>query len=305
MQALSFGEILWDIIDAKEHIGGAPLNLASHLAQMGEDTAMVSAVGADERGRKAVERLQALGIDDSCVSTAKERDTGVVLVELDERGSPSYDIRENSAWDYIHPTPQQLEYLRRRSWDVFCFGTLAQRSEENRRSIERVIEAASPRELFFDVNLRLEYFTKEILSRSIDWASILKLNDEELPVVSRLLFDQVLPDERFCKRMRAERQVHTVCITRGKEGASVYRGSEQHHVPVVPVKVVDTVGAGDSFSAAFLHGLLKTGDAKSSIELAVLVSSYVASKSGAVPEYDESISKAIEELGGESTRPGL
>ncbi len=304
MQALSFGEILWDIIEAKEHIGGAPLNLASHLVQMGENAAMVSAVGSDERGRKALNRLRALGIDDSCVVTAKERDTGVVMVELDERGSPSYDIRENSAWDYIDPAPEQLEYLRRRSWDVFCFGTLAQRSEENRRSIERVIEAASPREVFFDVNLRLEYFSKEILSRSIDWASILKLNDEELPVVSRLLFDQVLPDERFCRRMMEERQVHTVCITRGKEGATVYRGSERYHVPVLPVKVVDTVGAGDSFSAAFLHGLLKTGDVRGSLELAVLVGSYVASKSGAVPEYDENLKREIKELGGRGDRIG-
>ena len=310
MRALSFGEILWDIIEGNEHLGGAPFNLASHLAQMGADSVLVSAVGDDDRGRRALEIASKHGMETGFIGTDGELETGTVLVELDEHGSPAYDIREHVAWDRIDPTSAQLSRLKRRTWDVLTFGTLAQRSEHNRDVLDRIAEAASPRECFFDVNLRLDYYDEEVVRRSMEKASILKLNNEEVPEISRLLYGEEVLDREFCERTEKEWDVHTTCITRGKQGASVYRSGEYYHIPVVPVKVADTVGAGDSFSAAFLYGLFTTGEVKKSGDLAALVSSFVASRNGAVPAYDEPVRKAIYRLtresreqrsGGEST----
>ncbi len=293
MQALTFGELLWDVIEGKEYIGGAPFNLASHLAQMGADSAFVSAVGDDERGRKAKELAAEHGVETEYIGTDGELETGIVLVELDEKGSPTYDIREGSAWDRIVLSEDQFDLLRRREWDVCSFGTLAQRSEENRKMLHRMVKAAEPKELFYDVNLRLDYYGKDVIADSLNLATILKLNDEEVPEVSRLLYGEKVLDRGFCERMEKDFGIHTTCITRGKLGASICWRGEYFHVPVVPIQVADTVGAGDSFSAAFLYGYFTSGDVKKAGNLASLVSSYVASKKGAIPSYDEPVTKAI------------
>ena len=296
MQALTFGELLWDVIEGKEYIGGAPFNLASHLAQMGADSAYVSTVGEDERGRKAREIAAEHGVEIDYIGIDAELETGIVLVELDEKGSPTYDIREDSAWDRISLNDEQLDRLRRRKWDVFSFGTLAQRTEENRRMLRRIVEAAAPEELFYDVNLRLDYYGKDVITESLQLATILKLNDEEVPEVSRLLYGEKVLDRAFCERMEKDFGIHTTCITRGKQGASICWRGEYFHVPVVPIQVADTVGAGDSFSAAFLYGYFTTGDVRKAGNLASLVSSYVASKKGAIPAYDEPVRKAIQRV---------
>lgn len=296
MNALSFGEILWDVIEGKEHIGGAPFNLASHLAMMGADSAIISAIGDDKRGKRALEKAVAHGIDTRFLNTEKSVETGIVKVELDENGSPSYDIKEGSAWDYIELSEEQLQQLSVSTWDVFTFGTLAQRSTQNRRILQNIIEAAEPGEIFFDVNLRLDYFNREIIADSLRNATILKLNDDEVPIVSKLLYGEKVLDRAFCERMEKEWGIHTTCITRGKRGASVCCRGHYNNVPIVPVEVADTVGAGDSFSAAFLYGYFTTGDVKRAVNLASLVSSFVASKNGAIPAYDEAVEKAVERI---------
>lgn len=293
MKALSFGEVLWDIIEGEEYIGGAPFNLASHLARMGVDSAMISAVGNDERGKRALEIAGKHGVETAFVNTDENAETGTVLVSLDEKGSPSYDIREDSAWDRISLPRDKMEKLRRRKWDVFTFGTLAQRMQNNRDVLKTVIDAAGPKELFYDVNLRLHYYSEEIIADSLRYATILKLNDDEVPLVSELLYGRKILDRSFCEKMEKDWGVHTTCITRGKEGASVCSRGEYFHVPVVPVRVVDTVGAGDSFSAAFLFGYFVSQDVHKAADLASIVSSFVASMSGAIPAYDEPVRKAI------------
>ncbi|MFP4180350.1 MAG: carbohydrate kinase family protein [Spirochaetaceae bacterium] len=301
MNALSFGEILWDVIEGKEHIGGAPFNLASHLAMMGADSAIISAVGDDKRGKKALEKAVEYGIDTRFINTEKSVNTGIVEVELDKGGSPSYDIKEDSAWDFIELSPEQLQQLSSSKWDVFTFGSLAQRSEQNRLVLEKIIEAAAPTELFFDVNLRLDYYNREIIADSLRNATILKLNDDEVPVVSRLLYGEKVLDRAFCERMEREWGIHTTCITRGEKGSSVFCRGHYSRVPIVPVEVADTVGAGDSFSAAFLYGYFTTGDVKRAINLASLLSSFVASKNGAIPAYDEPVRKAVERISREGS----
>lgn len=296
MKTLAFGEILWDVIDGKEHIGGAPFNLASHLARLGADSAIVSALGDDGRGKRALEMLRSMGLRSSFVGIADGLPTGVVMVELDGAGKPTYDIREGSAWDRIELSRAQLKAIGREEWDILACGSLAQRTEHNRKSLRILLEAAAPKDVFFDVNLRLDYFSVEILRETLDLTSILKLNDEEVPVVSDLVLGKKLGDIEFCRVIEEDWKIHTIAITRGRDGASVYKGDRYIHVPVVDVSVVDTVGAGDSFSAAFLYGLHRTGDILVAAELASQVSSFVAGSAGAIPDYSEDLLDAINRL---------
>ncbi len=296
MNAISFGEVLWDVIENEEYIGGAPFNLAGHLAQMGADAALVSAVGMDERGRKAVEKARGYGLHTEFISEHSEAPTGVVHVTVDEKGSPSYDIQEGAAWDDIRLTEEQERRLSETSWDVLTFGTLAQRTPENRTTLARVIEASGAKEVFYDVNLRLDYYNERVLRQSLEYATILKLNNEEVAEVGRLVLGETPEGEEFCRRMEKEWDLKVVIITRGGRGASIYHRGEYFHVPVVDVSVRDTVGAGDSFSAAFLYGFFVAENLHIAANLAALVSSYVASSSGAVPAYDEPVRKAIERV---------
>lgn len=301
MKTLAFGEVLWDIIDGQEYIGGAPFNLASHLAEMGADSAMVSAVGKDDRGVRALAAVKEKGVIDSFIAAQGELPTGIVEVELDSAGKPTYVIREGSAWDSIELSDSQLKAIESEEWDIVAFGSLAQRTGGNRNALTKVLEAAAPKEVFCDVNLRLEYYSKEIISQSLEHASILKLNDEEVPIISNLLYGKEILDRRFCEKMAEDWSIHTTAVTRGKDGASVYRAGRYIHVPVIDVKVVDTVGAGDSFSAAFLFGLFYTDDIEKAANLASLVSSFVASHSGAIPVYDAPVKKAIKRVYREAT----
>ncbi len=301
MKTLAFGEVLWDIIRGNEYIGGAPFNLASHLAEMGVDSAMVSAVGDDERGVRALQAVKQKGVNDRFIATQPDRSTGTVEVQLDEAGKPTYDIREGSAWDSIALSDSQMKAIAADRWDMLAFGSLAQRTENNRRVLAEVLKAAAPKEVFCDVNLRLDYYSKEIIAQSLEHCTILKLNDEEVPIISDLLYGREILDRAFCDKMSEDWGIHTTAITRGKDGASVGRGNKYIHVPVIDVSVVDTVGAGDSFSAAFLFGLYYTDDIEKAANLASLVSSFVASESGAIPEYDEPVRKAIERVHREAT----
>jgi fructokinase len=301
MRTLAFGEVLWDIIKGKEYIGGAPFNVASHLAEMGADSAMVSAVGKDDRGVRALKAVREKGVIDKFIIAHTHLPTGIVAVELDSAGKPTYDIREGSAWDSIELSDSQMKAIETAEWDIVAFGSLAQRTERNRKTLAQVLAAASPKEIFCDVNLRLDYYSKEIILQSLEHASILKLNDEEVPVISNLLYGKEILDCDFCAKMAEDWSIHTTAITRGKDGASVCRGDHYIHVPVIDVSVVDTVGAGDSFSAAFLFGLFYTDDIEKAANLAALVSSFVASESGAIPLYDEPVKKAIERVHREAT----
>jgi fructokinase len=296
MKSLAFGEILWDVIDGKEHIGGAPFNLSAHLARMGTEAAIVSSLGKDGRGERAMEILKSMGLRSSFVKINEDLPTGVVLVEIDGAGKPTYDIKEGVAWDRIELGDEQIEEIRGETWDVLVCGSLAQRTEYNRKSLRALLEAAAPREVFFDVNLRLDYFSAAILKETMERTSILKLNDEEVPVVSGLVLGKELKDREFCEAIESEWGIHTTAITRGGQGASVYQGDRYVHVPAAPVDVVDTVGAGDSFSAAFLYGLHKTGDILKAAEFAVKLSSFVAGSQGALPPYSGEILETLSRL---------
>jgi len=296
MKVLAFGELLWDIIDGVEHIGGAPFNMAAHLSKMGAEAGMVSAVGRDKRGTRALEEVRRLGIRTDLIAETAQFPTGIVNVEVDAHGKPTYEIREGSAWDRIELDAGQMKTVSEETWDIAAFGTLAQRTSYNREVLKKVLEGAAPKEVFFDVNLRLEYYNAGILEDSLNAATILKLNDEEVPVISKLVFGREIPDEDFCRTIEKERGIPTTVLTRGKQGALVYHRGTIIHVPIIDVPVADTVGAGDSFSAGFLYGYFQTGDAGKGARLAAELSSFVASRSGAIPSYNEHIEGVVRNI---------
>ncbi|ADK80721.1 carbohydrate kinase family protein [Sediminispirochaeta smaragdinae] len=285
IHALAFGEILWDIIDNEPHIGGAPFNLAAHMAALGGEVSIASAVGKDRLGSAALEEVKHLGIDNSFINIHPQLATGTVPVSLDAQGKPEYEIVENVAWDAITLSDAALEAISKRNWDLFVFGTLAQRSKENRQVLRELVDHSNAGERFFDVNLRLSYYSAKILHDSLMLTTILKLNDEEVPIVSDALFSRTMREEEFCKAIFDTFPVRMICITKGKDGSTLFDGKMRYDEPIVDIPVVDTVGAGDSFSAAFLTAYLKGLTKAKALRFASRLSSFVAGSSGAVPAY--------------------
>jgi len=240
-RVVSFGEILFDVIGGVPYLGGAPLNLAAHLRKQGAETTLISAVGNDPLGRDALEQIGKLGLDTGTIAVLDGFPTGTVTVLLDERKVAAYDFAMDTAYDHI-PVPGFDTEV-----DLFCFGTLAQRSPESRGTLARLREMLDCL-FFYDVNLRQDFYSKEIIEESLYSADIVKLNEDEFPVLAAMFG---LPDDP--EELRRRFGLQMVLLTLGPEGCDLYSSGGVIHSPAVPVKVVSTVGAGDSFSAAFLY----------------------------------------------------
>jgi len=296
MKAISFGEILWDIIENKAHIGGAPFNLTAHLAKMGMRSYIISALGDDDLGHQAMDKVKSFNMNDSYISVLKKYPTGTVDVELTGDGMPTYIIHEDTAWDNIVLTKEQLNKLSSENWDVFCFGTLAQRTESNRKLLFETLENISAKHIFYDVNLRQEYYRKEWIETSLHKSTIVKVNDEEAVFLSKQLFNKEMPEKDFAEKLSNKYNIELVCITRGGEGVAIYHNNNFIEIPSVKVKVADTVGAGDSFSAGFLYAYLSGKNPQEAANFAVKVGGFVASSFGAIPDYSGNIKKEIDNL---------
>ena len=267
---MAFGEILWDIIDGVPHIGGAPFNFAAHVAKCGLTSSIVSSVGNDDLGRRAKERVAALGVDGALVSVHPTLPTGTVNVTL-ENGIPSYEIVKPVAWDEIRADVALLPPPR-----AFYFGSLAQRSSVSSETLARLLEAVSSSLVFFDVNLRQKFWSKEQIEDCLGRTDILKVNDEERATLG------FSTEQLFATYPRLK----TVIETRGADGCAVWsRDGEAFTSPAIPDgPVVDTVGAGDSFSAAFLSAVLDGKDLRTAAEEGNRRAGTVAARSGAIPE---------------------
>ena len=296
MKTLLFGEILWDIIDSKPYIGGAPFNLAAHLTKMGLESTLISSVGRDALGREALKEAKKRGIDSTFIRVHPHLPTGIVEVSLDERGHPTYLIKENVAWDNIILDQDSIDSLTKTKWEIFCFGTLAQRTNENRELLGQIISWAHPHHIFYDVNLRQNYYKKEWIEKSLCQSSIVKLNDREALIISELLFGQTLKQENLAELICQEYDPSIICITHGKNGSSVYRNGKLEKVAGINGPVADTVGGGDSYSAGFLFSYLCGASIYEAAEFAEIVGNFVVSQSGAVPKYPRWLGKEIENL---------
>lgn len=290
MKLLSFGAVLWDIIEGTPHIGGAPFNLAAHAARLGIESYLVSAVGDDELGRRAIAEIRGQRVRDELVRTA-HAPTGVVDVVVDAHGKPTFTIRRPAAWDMIDLTGKDLSRIASLNFDVVCFGSLEQRAAVTNRSLRSLVEA-TPAKRFCDINLRAPFYDREKVEWSLAHADILKLNDDEARIIAHLLRQRLTGLEEFCKWVTRSFRIQIVCVTLGAQGCLVFANDQTALCPGVRVEVVDTVGSGDAFSAAFLSQLMAEPPGKSidriaeAARFANKVGALVASRRGAIPDYD-------------------
>ncbi len=281
---LSFGEVLWDRIDGQDHLGGAPFNLAAHAVRCGTDACLLTAVGRDELGDRILEEMDRLGVRRNYVQRDPDHPTGTVTVELSAGGQPSYRIHRGVAWDYIAVHPEMLASLAAERFAAVCFGTLAQREPTSRATLEKVLEALPGVPAFFDVNLRQDYFSADLIRRGLQRATILKLNDSEVRTVSELIFRRAWSLEDFCRAVQQAFAVRVVLVTLGEKGCLAGEGGHAQICPGRAVEVADAVGAGDAFSAAFLAEWLRGKPVAEAAAAGNRRGAWVASRRGAIPE---------------------
>lgn len=276
------GEALWDVLPEGKKIGGAPANFAYHVSQFGLTSCVVSAVGPDALGKEIQENLTSKGLNHLIAEVPYP--TGTVQVEIDQAGVPQYEIKENVAWDNI-PYTSQLESLAKRTQAV-CFGSLAQRNVVSRETINRFLDAMPQTEdslVVFDVNLRQGFYNKEILCNSMRRCNILKINDEELVTVSRMFGYPGIDLQDKCWILMGKYNLKMLILTCGINGSYVFTPGNVSFQPTPKVDVADTVGAGDSFTAAFIASILKGKSVAEAHSIAVRTSAFVCTKDGAMP----------------------
>lgn len=279
---VGMGEALWDVLPEGKKIGGAPANFAYHVKQFGLPSCVVSAVGDDPLGHEITENFTSKGLDQLIAEVPYP--TGTVQVEIDPAGVPQYDIKENVAWDNIPFTPE-LEALARETKAV-CFGSLAQRNVVSRETINRFLDVMPQNDdslVVFDVNLRQGFYTKDILCNSMRRCNILKINDEELVTVSRMFGYPGIDLQDKCWILLGKYNLKMLILTCGINGSYVFTPGNVSFKPTPKVEVADTVGAGDSFTAAFISSILKGKSVTEAHDLAVRTSAYVCTCQGAMP----------------------
>lgn len=289
---VGIGEALWDILPEGKQIGGAPANFAYHVSQFGLQSQVVSAIGDDKLGNEILENFQDKGLHTLIEKVAYP--TGVVQVQLDSEGVPGYNIKENVAWDNI-PFTDKLKQLAQRTCAV-CFGSLAQRNVVSRETINAFLNAmpdGKKKYKIFDINLRQGFYTKEILCNAMEQCNILKINDEELVIISRMFGYPGIDLQDKCWILLAKYNLEMLILTCGVNGSYVFTPGSVSFVETPEVQVADTVGAGDSFTAAFISAVLKGKSVTEAHQLAVNVSAYVCTQNGAMPELPENLKNRI------------
>ena len=281
MYIVGFGETLWDLLPEGKQLGGAPANFAYHVSQLGCPGCVVSAVGKDGLGQEILNEFGQRDLHYLCNQV--DFPTGTVAVTLDAQGVPSYEIKEEVAWDAI-PFTRELTTLAQET-QAICFGTLAQRHEHNRKTLRAFLDFMPEKETYkvFDINLRQHFYSRELIEESLEICNILKINDEELETVRNLLNYPAIQVQPLCQQLLKDYALEIVILTCGEKGSSIFTAKENSFLPTPKVEVVDTVGAGDAFTAAFVAALLQGKDLRDCHRLAVDVSAYVCTQHGAMP----------------------
>ena len=278
---VGIGDILWDCLPDGRKIGGAPANFAYYTKQFGYDSMVVSAVGDDVLGMEIRKILDKAGLD--YILDVPGYPTGTVEIDLDENGIPSYDIKENVAYDFIPFTPELEEVARK--CNVACFGSMTQRNPVSRNTIRRFLETmpqTGETYKVFDINLRQHFYDKEIIAESLRLCNVFKINDEELVVVKDMFRYEGESYREVCLKIISEWNLKYLILTCGINGSYIFTENESSFMETPVVNVADTVGAGDSFISAFMVSILKGEDIKTAHELAVKVSAYICTQYGAM-----------------------
>ncbi len=281
-KVLGVGEVLWDLLPGGPQLGGAPANFACHAAALGAKAGLVSCVGRDELGREALRLLGARGLDLSAVSIDATFPTGTVAVVMDSAGHPVFTIAGNTAWDAVKAGERAVELAA--GSDAICFGSLSQRTAASGMEIRRLVQATRSKALrVFDVNLRPPFYTPDVITASLELANVLKLNETELPVLSGLYQLRGSPEMQL-ETLAGRFGLDVVALTLGAAGSRLFRDGRWTAEPARPVVVKDAVGAGDSFTAALVAGLLRQWPTPKLLAAASEVSAFVCTCAGATPE---------------------
>lgn len=283
---VGIGELLWDVLPEGKVLGGAPANFAYHASQFGFNGYAVSAVGNDPLGAEIRENLKRKKLN-HIVETV-DYPTGTVQVKLDAGGVPQYEIRENVAWDNIPFTPA-METLAR-SAQAVCFGSLAQRNRTSRETTRKFLSLV-PDSAYkvFDINLRQHFYGRTLIEESLTACNILKINEDEIKIVSEMFYDPALTETEACAKLIADYRLKMVVLTKGACGSYVITPGEISFRETPAVQVADTVGAGDSFSGSFVAALLSGKSVREAHRIGVKVSAYVCTCHGAMPELPDSV----------------
>jgi len=285
MRIVSIGEILWDVFPDGERLGGAPFNFSAHAARLGHEALFLSAVGDDDRGRAAMEQARGLGLASDFLRTIPGASTGIVSVSLDSAGVPSFTIHRPAAYDYLRLSSQDLGALSEFDPDLIYFGTLHQTTPEIKATTQLAIEACPNARRFYDINLRRDSYNLFLLEEIMLLASVAKLNADEAMELSRIFG---LPDmslRRACEYWSARCGWEAVAVTLGEKGCVILSGGAWVEAKGYPVEVSDTVGSGDAFAAAFVHGLSLGWPLAEVADFANRLGALVASRPGAVPHW--------------------
>jgi fructokinase len=279
---VGLGELLWDLLPAGQQLGGAPANFAYISTLLGNEGIVASRVGNDNLGDEAARLLAGIGVNTDFIQRDPLHPTGTVQVEVDHAGQPKFEIGEGVAWDFLHWTPA-WEQLASEA-DAICFGSLAQRSAMSRATIRKFLRASRKEAVrVFDVNLRQAFYSKEVLAESMQAADIAKLNHEELPRLTEL-FGLPLRDEIAAADALAHLyHLKLICVTRGNRGSLLIGGGSLNEHPGHRVRVADTVGAGDAFTASLVREYLRGSSLPTMNEAANRIGAWVASQVGAMP----------------------
>ena len=286
---VGIGEVLWDLLPDGKQPGGAPGNFAYHAMQLGFESYAVSAIGKDELGSEIEVFLKSKKLN--TILQHVDYPTGIVEVLLDSSGVPTYNICENVAWDNII-LDMEMKNLARET-DAVCFGTLAMRNDVSRKSINNFVDLVPDYSCkIFDINLRQHYYSKELIESCLDKCNIFKINDDEISVLMRMFNMKYLDEKSFSKFLIEQYDLKILILTKGEKGSIVITKAGEISEKQTPrVKVIDTVGAGDAFTAAFVGGIMRGDSISEAHNSAVQISAYVCSCQGAMPDYKDLVIK--------------
>ncbi len=288
MRIVTIGEILWDVIGENEYLGGAPLNFAAHAQKLGHEAFLVSAVGNDRRGRRTLDRLQEWNLSTEFVQALDGKETGTAQVELDPEGKPTFRIVRPAAYDFVSLSDDQLRCISQLNPDWIYFGTLYHMSSQALDSTLKLLHAAPSARHFYDVNLREGNWSLALVEQLSSHANVIKLSDSEAEFLDGLLNagEQEGSVEYLCRRWKERYSCDMVCVTLGERGCAIMDGAEYKESTGYKIQVADSVGAGDAFAAALLHGLEQHWNAARLGCFANAVGALVASRPGATPRWN-------------------
>ena len=293
MNVVSIGEVLWDLVGQEEHLGGAAFNFSAHLAKLGHKVSFISAVGQDERGERILERMPRMGLSTRYVKRVADYPTGMVTVSLDAEGIPQYVIHRPAAYDFPLLTEDEVSELFSSPVDWIYFGTLMQVSPAARRLTMQLLDAARNVRRFYDINLRDACWDASLLRELLPRATMIKLNAAEAAEIERMLGGTIGSLEKFCRTCSARFGYDGVCVTNGEDGCALLLNDEFLLAQGYTVEAKDTVGAGDAFAAALVHGMGSGWPLSRIADFANRVGALVASRAGGVPSWSVAEAEAL------------